>query len=319
VVAAALAAFVTQIASSSARSKRVVLRAKNQERFVMRRNFGLVVVATALVALFFLALALARAQGKLPVLALDVTEHLFGIVLAVFVFERMLAWREARHWLAAKDWLYLILLETVDDLLKGLLPATVPREGMGTEEKTSVYEVTGERIHVGETVRYSPLRLLVRPGEKDLQSHIYWYATEVGPLRYVELAKEALSDTRAQIRDTFGSSARLMDADITTMLISFEQAAMAAIRHLDSAANMRNEKLEDASYRDGEASTTQRAREADNELAFVSSIIVESVIDSAMKPKAWLEDQRHTREGPSSPFRRLQARSRAGTGPKKRT
>jgi hypothetical protein len=237
----------------------------------------------------------------------------------VFVFERMLAWREARQWLAAKDWLYLILLETIDDLLKGLLPATVPREGAGIDEKTAVYEVTAERIHVGETVRYSPLRLLVRPGEKDLQSHIFWYATELGPLRYVELSRTALSDARSQIRDTFGSSARLMDADITTMLISFEQAAMAAIRHLDSAANLRNEKLEDASYRDGEASTTQRTREADNELAFVSSIIVESVVDSAMKPKTWLEDQRHTREGPSSPFRRLQASSRASKGPKKRS
>jgi hypothetical protein len=296
-----------------------LLRAENQERCVMRRNFGLVVVASALVALFLLALAVARAQDHLPLLALDFTEHLFGIVLAVFVFERMLAWREARQWLAAKDWLYLILLETVDDLLKGLLPATVPREEEGTGERTVVYEVTGERIHVGETVRYSPLRLLVTPGEKDLQSDIFWYATELGPLRYVELAKEALSDARSQIRDTFGSSARLMDAEITTMLISFEQAAMAAIRHLDSAVHLRNEKAEDASYLDGEASTAQRAREADNELAFVSSIIVESVVDSAMKPKAWLEDQRHTREGPSSPFWRLQASSRAGTGQKKRT
>jgi hypothetical protein len=316
VVAAEPAAFVMRIASS-ARSKRVVLGAKNQERIVIRRNFGLVVVAAALVALFLLALALALAQDKLSVLALDFTEHLFGIVLAVFVFERMLAWREGRQWLAAKDWLYLILLETVDDLLKGLLPATVPREGVGTDEKIAVYEVTGERIHFGETVRYSPLRLLVGPGEKDLQSHIYWYATEVGPLRYVELAKEALSDARAQVRDTFGSSARLMDADITTMLISFEQAAMAAIRHLDAAANMRGEKLEDASYRDDEASSAQRTREADRELAFVSSIIVESVVDSAIKPKAWLEDQRLTREGQSSPFRRLQSSSRAGMGPKK--
>jgi hypothetical protein len=294
-------------------------RKEDRERIVNRRNFGLVVVAAALVALFLLALALARAQDHLPLLALDFTEHLFGIVLAVFVFERMLAWREARQWLAAKDWLYLILLETIDDLLKGLLPAAVPREGVGTEERTAVYEVSGERIHVGETVRYSPLRLLVRPGERDLQSHILWYASELGPQRYVELAKEALSDARSQIRDTFGSSARLMDADITTMLISFEQAAMAAMRHLDSAANMRKEKLEDSSYHNGEASTTQRAREADNELAFVSSIIIESVVDSAMKPKAWLEDQRHTREGPSSPFRRLQSSSRAGMGPKKLT
>ena len=276
-------------------------------------------VAAALVALFLLALLLARAQGKLPVLALDFTEHLFGIVLAVFVFERMLAWREGRQWLAAKDWLYLILLEAIDDLLKDLLPAAVPREGVETDEKIAVYEVTGERIHVGESVRYSPLRLLVSPGEKDLQSHIFWYATESGPPRYVDLARKALSEARGQIRETFGSSARLMDADITTMLISFEQAAMAAIRHLDSAANMRNAKLEDTSYREGEASTTQSMREADNELAFVSSIIVESVVDSVMKPKAWLEDQRQTREGPSSPFRRLQAGSRTGRGPKKRT
>ena len=280
----------------------------------MRRNFGLIVVATALVALFVLALVLALAQGKLPVLALDFTEHLFGIVLAVFVFERMLAWREGRQWLAAKDWLYLILLETVDDLLKELLPATVPRENVGTDEKTAVYEVTGERIHVGETVRYSPLRLLVRPGEKDLQSHIFWYATELGPLRYVELAKEALSDARSQVRDTFGSSARLMDAEITTMLISFEQAAMAAIRHIDSAVSMREEKLEGTRYLDEEGSAKHRStQEADDQLAFVTSIIVESVVDSAIKPKAWLEEEIQNQEG-RSPLRGLRGSSRFGMG-----
>ena len=285
---------------------------------MIRRNPGTIVVAAVSVALFLLALILARAQGKLPVLALDLTEHLFGIVLAVFVFERMLAWRDERQWLPAKDWLHLILLETIDDLLKELLPATVPRGEVEIDERIAVYEVTGERIHVGESVRYSPLRLLVSPGEKDLQSHIFWYATDLGPPRYVDLAKEALSDARGKIRETFGSSARLMDADITTMLISFEQAAMAAIRHLDSAANMRNAKSKDASHREGETSTTQSTREADHELAFVSSIIVESVVDSAMKPKTWLEDRRHTREG-RSPFRRLQASSRAGRGPKERT
>ena len=275
----------------------------------MRRNFGLVVVATALVALFLLALALARAQGKLPVLALDFTEHLFGIVLAVFVFERMLAWREARQWLAAKDWLYLILLETVDDLLKGLLPATVPREEVGTDEKTAVYEVTGERIHVGETVRYSPLRLLVRPGEKDLQSHIFWYASELGPPRYAELARAALSDARAQVRDMLATSGQLLEADITAMVMSFDQAIAAAIRHVDSAASMRNDKLEeleDSPFHDGEVSTTQSTGEADSELTFVTSIIVESVVDSAIKPKAWLENEMLNREG-QSPFRRLRA------------
>jgi hypothetical protein len=291
----------------------------SEEKVMVRGNIGTFLIAAAVIVILFVAFILALAQDKLPELALDLTVYLFGTTLAVFVVGRVLAWREARQWLAAKDWLYLILLETIDDLLKELLPATVPREGVETDEELDVYEVTGERIHFGETVAYSPLRLLDSPGEKDLQSHIYWYATELGPPRYVESARDALSDARSQIRDTFGSSARLMDADITTMLISFEQAAMAAIRHLDSAASMRNEKLEDASYHDGEASATQRTTEADNELAFVSSIIVESVVDSAMKPKAWLEDQRHTREGPSSPFRRLQASSRASTGPKKRS
>ena len=61
------------------------------ERVVVRCNPGLVVVATVLVVLFALALVIAQAQGKLSLLALDLTEHLFGIVLAVFVFERILA------------------------------------------------------------------------------------------------------------------------------------------------------------------------------------------------------------------------------------
>jgi hypothetical protein len=291
----------------------------SEEKVMVRGNIGTFLIAAAVIVILLVAFILALAQHKLPELALDLTVYLFGTTLAVFVVGRVLAWREARQWLAAKDWLYLILLETIDDLLKELLPATVPREGVETDEELAVYEVVGERIHFGETVAYSPLRLLDSPGEKDLQSHIYWYTMELGPPRYVESARDALSDARTQIRDTFGSSARLMDADITTMLISFEQAAMAAIRHLDSAANLRNEKLEDASNGDGEASTTHRTTEADNELAFVSSIIVESVVDSAMKPKAWLEDQRHTREGPSSPFRRLQASSRASKGPKKRS
>jgi hypothetical protein len=58
---------------------------------MIRRNLGTILVATVLVTLLLAALALARAQDKLPLLALDLTEHLFGIILAVFVFERVLA------------------------------------------------------------------------------------------------------------------------------------------------------------------------------------------------------------------------------------
>ena len=74
--------------------------------------------------------------------------------------------------------------------------------------------------------------------EKDLQSYVSWYARELGPPRCVDLAKEALAEARVQIRDVFGSSARLMEADITAMLIGFEQAALAAIRYLESAVGM---------------------------------------------------------------------------------
>jgi hypothetical protein len=75
---------------------------------------------------------------------------------------------------------------------------------------------------------------------------------------------------------------------------------------VDTAASMRNEKLEDSSFHDGEVSTTQRTKKADRELTFVSSIIVESVVDSAIKPKAWLENELVEREG-RSPFQRLRA------------
>jgi hypothetical protein len=274
------------------------------QRVLLRRNIGTVLIAAAVIVISLVAFVLARAQHKLPELSLDLAVYLFATTLAVFVIGRMLAWRERRRWIVAKDWLHMILVETIDDLLKVLLPAAVPREGVENNEEAIVYEVAGERIHFGETVAYSPLQMLVSPGEKDLQSHIFWYATELGPLRYVELAKEALSDARAQVRDMLATSGQLLEADITAMVMSFDQAIAAAIRQVDSAASMRNEKLEDSPFHHGEVSTRQSTREADNELAFVTSIIVESVVDSAIKPKAWLENEMLDREG-RSPFRRL--------------
>jgi uncharacterized protein YaaQ len=282
------------------------VRASEEKPKVRRRYIGAFLVAAALIGLLLVAFILSLVQDKLPELGLDLLVYLFATILAVFVIERMVAWREGRRWNAAKDWVYMILLETIDDLLKELLPAAVPREGVETEEELTVYEVVGERIHFGETVAYSTLQLLVRPGEKDLQSHIFWYASEVGPLRYAELTKAALSDAKGRVRDMLATSGQLLEADITFMVMSFDQAIAAAIRHVDSAVNMRNEKVEDASQLDGEASTQQSTREADNELAFVSSIIVESVVDSATKPKAWLENEMLNWEGQSS-LRRLRA------------
>jgi hypothetical protein len=99
-----------------------------------------------------------------------------------------------------------------------------------------------------------------------------------------------------------------MEADITAMLISLEQATLAAMRHLDSAAVIREERLYGASYPDDEAPAKRRTPQSDHELALTISIILESVVDSAIKPKAWLEDQMYRREGQSL-LRRLQARS----------
>lgn len=84
------------------------------------------------------------------------------------------------------------------------------------------------------------------------------------------------------------------------MLMSFDQAIAAAKRHIDSAVSLRDEQSEDITYLDNEESAEQRIREADHQLAFVTSIIVESVVNTAMKPKAWLdEDQMLSREGRS--------------------
>jgi len=276
----------------------------SEEEGMVRRNTGTFLIAAAIIVILFVAFILALAQGKLPELALDLTVYLFATTLAVFVVGQILALREGRRWLVAKSWLYMILLEAIDDLLKELLPAVVSKEGVETDEDITVYKVAGERIHFGETVAYSPLQLLVDPDNKDLQSHINRYATELGPPRYADLARAAMSDAREQVRDMLATSGQLLEADITSMLMSFDQSIAAAIGHLDSATSMRDGKLEDAVHHAGEASTTQRTREADHELAFVSSIIVESVVDSAIKPKAWLEIEMLNQEG-QSPLRRL--------------
>jgi hypothetical protein len=273
---------------------------------MVRRSIVPVLVAAAIIVILLAAFVLALAQDKVPELTQDLTVILFAVTFTVFVVGRMLAWRDARRWLVAKSWLYMILLETIDDLLKELLPGAVPQERVETDEEITLYEVAGQRIHFGETVAYSPLELLVSPDDRDLQSHIARYAKELGAPRYAELAREALSDAREQLRDMFATSGQLLEADLTSMVMSFDQAIAAAIRHLDSATNLRNEKFEDASHHDRETSTKQRTREIDDELAFVSSIIVESVVDSAIKPKGWLEDEMLNREG-QSPFRRLRA------------
>jgi hypothetical protein len=281
---------------------------------VIRRNLSVVLTATAIISLLLVAFILALAQDKLPELALDVIVYLFAITLGVFVVGRMLAWREERRWLTAKSWLYMILLETIDDLLKALLPDVVPKEEGGI----TVYEVAGERVHFGEIVAFSPLQLLVSPDDKELQSHICWYIENLGPPRYADLARAALSEAREQVRDTLASSGRLLEAEITAMLMSFDQAIAAATRHIDSAVAMRDKQLEGITYLENEESPEQRTKEADHQLAFASSIIVESVVSPAMKPKAWLEDQMHSVEG-QSPFRGLQPSNRAGVGSKNRT
>src|ERR687883_969913 len=110
---------------------------------MIRRNVGTIVVAATLVSLFLVALGLALAEGRLPVLALDYLVYLFAITLSLFVFERILARREERRWVSAKKWLYLVLLEAIDDLLKQLLPATVPKEN---DVEIAVYVMASKRI-----------------------------------------------------------------------------------------------------------------------------------------------------------------------------
>jgi hypothetical protein len=59
--------------------------------------------------------------------------------------------------------------------------------------------------------------------------------------------------------------------------------------------------LEGITYVDDEESPEQRMKEADHQLAFVTSIIVESVVGPVIKPKGWLEDEMQNQED-RSPF-----------------
>jgi hypothetical protein len=104
----------------------------------------------------------------------------------------------------------------------------------------------------------------------------------------------------------------LLEAEITAMVMSLDQAIAAAMRHLESATRMREEKLGGIRHLDGGEGTAKHrsTEEADDQLAFVTSIIVESVVDSAIKPKAWLEEEIQDRERRSTALGRLWRRSR---------
>ena len=105
------------------------MRTSEEQPKVRLRHIGPFLVVTALIGLLLIAFILSLAEHKLSDLALTLAVYLFTTTLAVFVIGRMLAWRERRRWIVAKDWLHMILLETIDDLLKELLPAAVPEKG----------------------------------------------------------------------------------------------------------------------------------------------------------------------------------------------
>ena len=80
------------------------MRESEEKPKVRRRHIGPFLVAAALIGLLLIAFILSLAEHKLPELALTLTVYLFTTTLAVFVIERMVAWRERRRWNAAKDW-----------------------------------------------------------------------------------------------------------------------------------------------------------------------------------------------------------------------
>src|SRR5918995_6996930 len=94
----------------------------SEEKVMVRVNIGTFLIAAAVIVLLLVAFILALTQDKLPELALDLSVYLFATTLAVFVVGRVLAWREARQWLAAKGLVYFILLQNLHDPPQKLLP-----------------------------------------------------------------------------------------------------------------------------------------------------------------------------------------------------
>jgi hypothetical protein len=72
------------------------VRASEEKPKVRRRYIGAFLVAAALIGLLLVAFILSLVQHKLPELALDLSVYLFATILAVFVIERVVAWREGR-------------------------------------------------------------------------------------------------------------------------------------------------------------------------------------------------------------------------------
>jgi len=73
---------------------------------MVRRNISTVLVAAAVIVILLVAFVLALALDKVPELTQDLIVILFVTTLAVFVVGRLVAWRDARRWLAGQDWLY---------------------------------------------------------------------------------------------------------------------------------------------------------------------------------------------------------------------
>ena len=170
----------------------------------------------------------------------------------------------------------LILLETIDDLLIVLpLPSSQGRgrDGQGSHRLRS----SRRRIHFGETVAYSSLRLLVSPGER-ICSPIF-SGTPANWTGKIRSWPGWLSDARAQV-GYVGHVWSVTRGRHYGHGDEFRPGVAAAIRMWTQpqACETKSWKIRRFTIK---KSTTQRIREADRELAFVTSFIVESVVDSA--------------------------------------
>ncbi len=174
-------------------------------------------------------------QGEVALsdLLLNLSAEIFGIVVTVFVIERIIAWRESRAWLPARRGLHEKLLDIITDLMRDLTQGMDP-PNLGGED-VSVDERNKRLRDIEEQLRRRYVTSAAGPIISQLRSGRRSRVPKRELSAPYDRVKGSLTKARVRLSEAMDVSAALLEAELLAMLQVLEREISGALADIDDA------------------------------------------------------------------------------------
>jgi hypothetical protein len=137
--------------------------------------------------------------------------ELIGIILAVWILDRLIKERDERQWLALRAQILVQLFQLIEEFLRVILPRTL------YQSKPEGYEFYGKPFVSFLSVDdFNPF---------DLSEHLR--KSSLNPKHHAEESRKIARQMRYDVQRIIGSPLPILDPELLAMLLDFEKSIMA--------------------------------------------------------------------------------------------